>query len=287
MTRSNVVRLGYPKCDMSTSMQELVGSLLAAEGQVIVIDDGALFRPQGEALDSTFIELSPASNICLNPFSIIDEETFESDSRYREEATQFLNLIIGQMCRGPGSTDSVEKALIGSAISEVWRQYKREANITNIAEFLLGRGPNERKAHNLGFALEPFSKGGSYAAFFEGQANLRLEASYCALNLDGMTTKRGAPCLAQRIVLMSVILLVSEKMWHGTGTKIISLIVNKALECSGDEHLKDFIYKASRRPRKNNGIFMSGIPSVDNFYQNKAAMTMLMNASLIKARRND
>lgn len=287
MTKSNAWRLDHLESGMTTSMKELIDSLLDANGQVIVIDDGAPFKPADGLLDGTFIEVSSESNVCLNPFSVINEEMFESDPEYREEATQLLNLIIGQMCRGPGTTNNVEKAVITRAINGVWRQYKGDATITNIAEFLLSLAYREKQAHNLGFALEPFSKGGSYSMFFEGKVNLSLDAPYCAFKFNSPAMRQGLPCIAQRMVLMSLIFLVSEKMLHGRGPKVTSLVMDKAWECLSDEHLNYFVYRASRRPRKHNGVFMSGLGSIDNFYKNKAALNMLMNSSLIKARRND
>jgi conjugal transfer ATP-binding protein TraC len=259
----------------SVAMQEFVTCLLGAGGQVIVIDDGRSFMNSCIMLGGSFVEFSSQSNICLNPFSIVSEDAFELKPDYREEVAQLLNLILRQMCRATGATSDIENALIGEAVAFVWNKHRGKATVTNVADFLLKH--EDSRAKDLGLMLRPFTASGIYARFFEGEANLSLDTSYFAFEFDRLRSK---PDL-QRIVLMALVFLVTEKMFHGDRSRTTSLVIDEGWSFLVGEQFKDFIDGISRRARKYEGQLIVGTQSIDDFYKNPAATAVIQNSEWI------
>lgn len=267
----NVAVIGKSGSGKSVYMQELVSSLRGAGGQVIVIDDGRSFMNSCLLQGGEFVEFSNESNICLNPFSIVREDILEGKADYKEEVMQQLNLIVRQMCRSEGKTSSIENALIGEAIKQVWEAYRTTATITHVAKWLLDH--KDKRAKDLGMMLAPYTDQGLYSRFFEGKANISLDSSFFVFEFDRIKSK---PEL-QRIVLMTLIFLVSEKMFHGDRKRTISLVIDEAWNLLDGNSFADFIGGIARRARKYNGQLITGTQSIDDYYKNPAATAAIQN----------
>ncbi|MBS0636997.1 MAG: type IV secretion system protein TraC [Verrucomicrobia bacterium] len=267
----NIAVIGQSGSGKSVYMQELVSSLRGAGGQVVVIDDGRSFMNSCLLQGGEFVEFSHDSKICLNPFSIVQADILEKRADYKEEVMQQLNLIIRQMCRSEEKTSSVENALIGEAIKCVWEQHKSAATITHVSQWLLSH--KDVRAKDLGMMLAPYTASGLYARFFEGQANISLNSPFFVFEFDRIKSK---PEL-QRIVLMTLIFLVSEKMFHGDRKRTISLVIDEAWSLLDGHSFADFIGGIARRARKYNGQLITGTQSIDDYYKNPAATAAIQN----------
>ncbi|MDF3047699.1 MAG: traC [Candidatus Midichloriaceae bacterium] len=267
----NVAVIGKSGSGKSVFMQELVSSLTGAGGQVIVVDDGRSFMNSCLLQGGRFVEFSGESNLCINPFSIVSAESFEARPDYKEEVMHLLNLIIRQMCRQTMLTDDIENAFIQEAISNVWNEHKGSATVSHIAEHFLKHDDN--RAKDLGLMMIQFTKEGLYSRFFEGQANIKLDDSFFVFEFDKIKSK---PDL-QRIALMVLIFLVSEKMFHGNRSRTISLVIDEAWSLLHGSHFAEFIEGIARRARKYNGNLITGTQSIDDYYKNTAATAAIQN----------
>ena len=266
----NVAVIGKSGSGKSVFMQELVTSLRGAGGHVIVIDDGRSFMSSCKMQEGTFIDFGDTS-ICLNPFSIVNEKEFEDRPDYKDEVIHLLNLIVRQMCRATETTSDIENAIISDAIFEVWNAKKSNATMSDVANCLTQH--DDKRAHDLGIMLTPYTKQGLYSRFFEGSANISLDNPYFVFEFDKIKSK---PDL-QRIVLMLIIFLVTEKMYHGDRKKTVSLIIDEAWGLLHGSHFAGFIEGIARRARKYNGQLVTGTQSVDDYYKNPAATAAIQN----------
>ena len=132
---------------------------------------------------------------------------------------------------------------------------------------------DDKRAHDLGIMLTPYTKQGLYSRFFEGSANISLDNPYFVFEFDKIKSK---PDL-QRIVLMLIIFLVTEKMYHGDRKKTVSLIIDEAWGLLHGSHFAGFIEGIARRARKYNGQLVTGTQSVDDYYKNPAATAAIQN----------
>jgi conjugal transfer ATP-binding protein TraC len=267
----NVAVIGKSGSGKSVFMQELVSSLRGAGGQVIVIDDGRSFMNSCILQQGTFVEFSNESQMCINPFSIINEEAFDTNQDYREEVIQLLNLIVRQMSKSEERTNDVENAFIQKAIFEVIRKHKTKATVSNIASWLLNQ--EDSRAKDLGMMLVPYTKDGIFSRYFEGQASISIEDSFYTFEFDNIKSK---PEL-QRIVLMVLIFLVTEKMFHGNRQRTVSLVIDEAWSLLHGNSFAEFIEGIARRARKYNGNLITGTQSIDDYYKNPAATAAIQN----------
>lgn len=269
----NVAVIGESGSGKSVFMQELVCSMLGRDGQVIVIDDGRSFMNSCQMQGGTFIDFSGSESLCLNPFSIVSEQDFEERPDYKEEVIHLLNLMIRQMCRFSENTSDIENAYIQEAIFYVWDQYKSQASVSHIAAYLSSH--KDPRATDLGLMLAPFTSVGLYGRFFEGQANISLNNNFFVFEFDKIKSK---PDL-QRIVLMIVIFLVSEKMFHGDRMRTISLVIDEAWSLLSGNQFSEFIEGIARRARKYRGNLITGTQSIDDYYENPAGIAAIQNTN--------
>lgn len=267
----NVGVIGKSGTGKSVYMQELVSSLRGAGGQVVVMDDGRSFMNSCLRQGGKFVEFSSESNICLNPFSIVKPEVLETNAEYREEVMQQLNLIVRQMCRSASQTNDIENALISEAITSVWGKYGSQATITHIAECLAKH--QDSRAHDLGMTLGLFSKNGLFGRFFEGEANITLDNDFLVFEFDRIKSK---PEL-QRIVLMTLIFLVTQKVFHGNRRRTTSLVIDEAWNLLAGDSFAEFIGGIARRARRYNAQLITGTQSIDDYYSNPAATAVIQN----------
>lgn len=267
----NVAVIGKSGSGKSVFMQELVSSLVGAGGQVIVVDDGRSFMNSCILQGGSFVEFSGESDLCINPFSIVSSETFDRNPEYKEEVIHLLNLIVRQMCRATGESSDIENAFIAEAIDKVWSEHKRSATMSHVSDYLLKH--EDIRAKDLGIMITPFTGKGLYSRFFEGKSSIKLDSSFFVFEFDKIKSK---PDL-QRIVLMVLIFLVSEKMFHGNRSRTISLVIDEAWSLLHGSHFAEFIEGIARRARKYNGNLITGTQSIDDYYKNPAATAAIQN----------
>src|SRR3546814_3140827 len=78
----NVAVFGKSGSGKSVTLQELCASLCGAGARVVVIDDGRSFEHSAKLQGGAFVEFTLGSGFCLNPFSMIDEESAATDEDY-------------------------------------------------------------------------------------------------------------------------------------------------------------------------------------------------------------
>lgn len=267
----NVAVIGKSGSGKSVFMQELVTSLVGANGQVIVMDDGRSFMNSCILQGGTFVDFGGDTNLCINPFSIVSQATLLTNPEYKEEVMHLLNLIIRQMCRASEVTSDVENSFIQDAIKSVWDQYGTKADVTHVAQYLMSQ--DDSRATDLGRMLNRYARGGLYERFFDGDANISLDQSFYVFELDKLKSK---PDL-QSVALMVLIFLVSEKMFHGDRSRTISLVIDEAWDMLHGTQFAEFIEGIARRARKYNGSLVTGTQSIDDYYKNPAATAAIQN----------
>lgn len=271
----NVAVVGKSGSGKSVFMQELVSSLRGAGGKVIVVDDGRSFMNSCILQGGTFIEFSNENPICINPFSIINENEFRQSIDYRGEVIQLLNMIVRQMCRNEVKTDDFENSIIADTINHVISEKGCDASMNDIQQQF--SCSNEIEGRRLGEMIKPYCSGGTYSRYFEGRSNLSLESELFVFEFERIKSKPEF----QRIVLMVLIFLVTEKMFHGDRKQTTSLVIDEAWSLLHGNSFADFIEGIARRARKYNGNIITGTQSIDDYYKNPAALAAIQNTDWI------
>ena len=245
-------------------MQELVTGLIGAGGEAVVIDDGRSFQHTAEALGGAFIAFGkdPA---CLNPFAMIDAETANHDGDYREECFAMLAGVIGRMARRRGSIDDIEAALIAEAIAAAWDEAGNEADLGTVRKNLEAR--SDRRAADMATSLGPWCPGGAMGRLFAGSNVPDLENALTVFELAELKGRGDV----QAVVLMLVVFLATQRMYHGPRTRAKAIVIDEAWDLLSGEDSKAFLEGAARRARKYRGALITGTQSVNDYYANPAA----------------
>ena len=270
----NVAVTGKSGSGKSVLMQELVTGIVGAGGEAVVIDDGRSFQHTAEALGGAFIAFGkdPA---CLNPFAMIDSGTAGRDGDYREECFAMLAGVVGRMCRRRGGIDDIEAALIDEAIAAAWDEAGNAADLGTVRTHLEGR--EDRRAKDMATALGPWCPGGAMGRLFAGSETPRLDAALTVFELAELKGRGDV----QGVVLMLVVFLATQRMYHGPRTRAKAIVIDEAWDLLSGEDSRAFLEGAARRARKYRGALVTGTQSVNDYYANPAARAAWENSDWV------
>lgn len=270
----NVSIIGSSGSGKSVLMQELVTGLKGAGAAVTVIDDGESFKHMCEALGGHHVKFTLEADICLNPFSLLDEAHAAADSDYRAESLTLVRSMVEQMAKGDERATAEERGLIDGAVAEVWRAKGAAAGVDDIAGVLrLGEqgagGPGPRLAN----ALKPYTTAGLYGAFFNGKATLTVDHPLTVFemkDLEGKTELRA-------VVMLALMFLINQRMMRERAEKN-ALVIDEAWALLGRGAAGDFIAGFARRCRKYGGAVITGTQSIDDYYLTEGAQAAFENS---------
>jgi len=270
----NVAVTGKSGSGKSVLMQELVAGIVGAGGEAVVIDDGRSFQHTAEALGGAFIAFGkdPA---CLNPFAMIDAETAALDGDYREECFAMLAGVAGRMCRRRGAIDDIEAALIAEAIAAAWDEAGNAADLGTVRKHLDAR--DDRRATDLATALGPWCPGGASGRLFAGSNVPDLANAMTVFELAELKGRGDV----QAVVLMLVVFLSTQRMYHGERTRAKAIVIDEAWDLLSGEDSRAFLEGAARRARKYRGALITGTQSVNDYYANPAARAAWENSDWV------
>lgn len=255
----------------SVFVNELAFRYLGAGTKVWIIDVGRSYRNLCELIGGEFIEFADErrNTLCLNPFSMVLD--INSDM-------EMLHPLVAQMASPRGDLDNYSYSVIGSAIMRVWNEKGNKATITDIYELLkTGRlnaeAEQERDLMRLATALEPFTKYGIYASYFEGEANIQFNNNFVVLELEELKSKRDL----QAVVMQLMMYKITQEMYLERSRRKLC-IIDEAWDLMGSGSSATFIESGYRRARKYDGAFGTITQSVEDYYKNPAATAALTNA---------
>lgn len=255
----------------SVFVNEMTYRYLGAGAKVWIIDVGRSYKNLCELLDGEFIEFSDErqNTICLNPFSMIIDISADME---------MILPLIAQMASPREPLDNYGYTALGSAIKRVWDAKGRAATITDIYELLkTGRlsveGEYERDLSRLATALEPYTRHGVYASYFEGEANIQFDKDFVVLELEELKSKKDL----QSVVMQLIMYRITQEMYRDRSRRKL-VIIDESWDLMGSGASGSFIEAGYRRARKYGGAFGTITQSVDDYYKNEATKAAINNA---------
>lgn len=255
----------------SVFVNEMTYRYLGAGAKVWIIDVGRSYKNLCELLDGEFIEFSDErqNTICLNPFSMIIDINADME---------MVLPLLAQMASPREPLDNYGYTALGSAIKRVWDAKGRSATITDIYELLqTGRlsseGEYERDLSRLATALEPYTRHGVYASYFEGDANIQFDKDFVVLELEELKSKKDL----QSVVMQLIMYRITQEMYRDRSRRKL-VIIDESWDLMGTGSSGSFIEAGYRRARKYGGAFGTITQSVDDYYKNEATKAAINNA---------
>jgi len=186
-------------------------------GSIIrIIDIGGSYKKMADMLGARYLDFSPDSNICLNPFTNIIEP---------EEELSAIATVFAQMAYANSKTgceDIEEINLFYWAVNWAWHQKGQAADANTVWEFmkLFPTGPgmeqhkeydeNKKlieKARKLGFLLMNFTSHGFYGKFFCGPSTFDIRNDqFVVLELENLKVKPDLYKIVTMLIINAVTL---------------------------------------------------------------------------------
>ena len=268
----NVAICGKSGSGKSVLLQEMCAALRGAGAKVVVIDDGRSFEHSVKLQGGRFVEFTISAGFCLNPFSMIDANRAAEDEDYRLDCFAMIKAIVAQMARYSAPLSDTERGMIDKAVNLVWGAQGSSATITLVGEALIAYG-NETGI-DLATALAPFMAGGTYAAFFEGQASLDLDADFTVFEMSDLATREEL----RSVVLAGVMFLTSQAMTRSPRSVRKLLLIDEAWAMLKGGSMGEFVETYARTCRKYGGALATATQSLNDYYKSDGATAALENS---------
>ena len=248
--------------------QEIIMSILGTGGRVWTIDRGESYKHICELLDGLYLRFDHETQICLNPFTRITDDSFNDD-------LPMLKALVAHMASPSETLGAMESAWIEQTLKEVWAEHKQHMTVTHLFNTLKADG-DKRKA-DLADCLFPYTKDGVYARFFEGDNNLNLNNPFVALELKDLDAM---PDL-QSLVLLLLMMRITEDMYHGDRTQRKLCVIDEAWKLMGSGNAGTFIEEGYRTARKYEGAFLTVTQGINDYYKSGTAQAAFENSDWV------
>jgi conjugal transfer ATP-binding protein TraC len=263
----NITVVGRSGSGKSVFMQELLMNALGNGTRVFVIDVGRSYEKMNKILGGQGIEFSKHTQICLNPFTHISGSTEDI-----EDSLSMIRSVIATMAAPIQGTTDYENALIEKAIQQAWLEKKNKATITDVAKKLSSMEGEDPK--RLSIMLVPYSKGGGYSRYFEGENNVNFLSPMVLIELEELKEKKDL----QSVVLQLFIMTITNQTFLGSRQTPFHICIDEAWDLLRGGQTGLFIETLARRLRKYNGSLVIGTQSIEDFYAAPGAQAAFENS---------
>jgi type-IV secretion system protein TraC len=203
----NACVVGTSGSGKSVFMNELALGYLGTGARVWVIDAGRSYENLCRRLDGQYLEFTPASDLSLNPFSLVTD---------LDEDMEMLKPVIAQMISPQEPLPQYEMSQLDIALRQVWYQAQSQVRLptlTELAEHLKtackdDEGKCDVRVRNMGIQLFPYTEDGAHGRWFEGPANVRFDADLVVLELDELEAKKDL----QGVILLLLMYLITNEI---------------------------------------------------------------------------
>jgi conjugal transfer ATP-binding protein TraC len=271
----------------SVFTEELITSVLGVGGRAWVFDRGRSYEHLCQLLGGQFIEFSPQSDICLNPFTNIrnwsgtpedDAPTGEEQGQARDRAGAegvMLKYVVAQMVNPDKSPDPMAMGWIERALNSVWQERGTEGDITAVRDVLAAS--SDRRQRDLADSLYPYTRDGFFGRYFNGRSNLDLNRDFVVLETQELDAR---PEL-QSVVVLLLMLRITQAMYLGERERRKLCVIDEAWKLMGRGNAGQFIEEGYRTARKFEGAFATITQRVNDYYKSGTAQAALDNADFL------
>jgi conjugal transfer ATP-binding protein TraC len=216
------------------------------------------------ALGGEFLEFSPESDICINPFELVQN--------YSEESEMLVGLVLA-MAFPTGQPTDFQIGKLKEVMASSWVTMAHSMTIDDIADRLYH--DEDQRAKDMSTQLFPFTSNGEYGRFFVGHNNVNFGNQLTVLELEEL---KGREHL-QQVVLLQLIYQIQQTMYLGNRQTRKLCIVDESWDLLSKGNVSRFIETGYRRFRKYNGAAITVTQSVNDLYKNPAGVAIAENSA--------
>lgn len=267
----NAVLVAQSGSGKSFWTQRLVTDYLAEGAKVWVIDSGRSYQKLAAGVGGTFMEFSPDSDICLNPFTAFLSER-GGDFKNIDDDMDIISSLIERMAAQRDPLGDLDMETIRKAIRQTFIENQGHTTVQDISNWLSAQSANPR-AKDLALRLDSFAYG-QYAKFFNGHANVNMSNDFVVLELDDLKNQRQL----QQVVLLQLVAQITNEMYMTRGRKKI-LIIDEGWALLDDPVMARAMETAYRTARKADGAVITVTQGIADLYNSPSGRSMIDNAA--------
>ncbi|WPL15728.1 conjugal transfer ATP-binding protein TraC [Thiorhodovibrio winogradskyi] len=243
---------------------ELIASSLSAGARCWIVDVGRSYQKVCEALGGQFIAFQADSDLCINPFELVQ--------RWEEEADVVL-AIITAMAAPTEPLGDYRTAGLKRVLKQVWDALGPKMTVDAIAEALLRE--DDPRLQDVGRQLYAFTSQGEYGRFFNGANSIRFTAPLVVLELEELKSRRHL----QQVVLLQLIYQIQQAMYLGERGQQKLVVIDEAWDLLTQGDVGRFIESGYRRFRKYGGAAVTVTQSLADLYANPVGRAIAENSA--------
>jgi conjugal transfer ATP-binding protein TraC len=240
-----------------------IDDYLAEGAKIWAIDSGYSYLKNCAANDGEYITFSDESDICLNPFTHVEDIDDDMD---------LLKAILAKMAAPEAGLDDFRMAALEEAIKATWVRYGNHSSVTAVAEWCLSQ-PDIR-VQDIGKQLYPFTRHGAQGRWFDGYNNLRLDKSFVVLELKELEQKKNL----QRVVLLQLMTRIANEMFNTPGRRKL-FIIDEGWEQLDDPVVAKALEAFYRKVRKAKGCVLVVTQNIGDFYNSANGKAIVANSA--------
>ena len=261
-TNQNVFCCATSGSGKSFQVNFIAFNYYACRALVRIIDIGGSYKKMANMLGARYLDFQPDTDICLNPFTYIQEP---------EEELKSVSAVFAQMAYSNSDSkkcDDTEMNLIRNAVRWAWQQKGQEADSDTVYTFLMqfpdapGSDLDEmadnkkliESARKLAFNIREFTSHGFHGKFFTGPSSFDIRNDeFVVLELENLKVQ---PDL-YRVVTLLIINAVTQDLYLSDRSRPRLIIFDEAWQfLDKGAMIAPVINEGYRRARKYNGSFM-------------------------------
>lgn len=243
--------------------QGLIRDYLAEGAKVWAIDSGASYFKFNRMVGGEYIEFSNESEICMNPFTHIDDLDDEMD---------VLKATLAKMASPEDGLNDHQMSILEQAITSVWQKYGRNATPSAVSQWCVEQA-NNPEANRLATQLFPFTSG-AYTRWFNGPNTLDMNKDFVVLELQDLKGRKAL----QQVILLQIISRINHEMFLTRGRKKI-LVIDEAWELLDDPMMAKALVAIYRKARKSQGAIIVVTQSVADLAKSENSKAIIDNST--------
>ncbi|NBS15705.1 MAG: DUF87 domain-containing protein [Gammaproteobacteria bacterium] len=243
---------------------ELIVSSLAEGARVWVIDVGRSYMNLAESLEGEFMAFNPESNLCINPFDLIQN--------WEEEADVIAGLVTS-MAAPTEKLSDFQSASLKRILRDVWEEKGKAMTVDEVAQKL--KAESDQRIIDLGEQLFPFTQRGEYGRFFHGRNTVRFRGDLTVLELEELKGRKHL----QQVVLLQLIYQIQQAMYLGERDRPKIVIIDESWDLLTLGDAATFMEHGYRRFRKYGGSAITITQSVNDLYRTPTGRAIVENSA--------
>lgn len=247
----------------TVTAEQLICDSLAVGGRAWIVDQGRSYEKLCSVLGGQFIEFSESSDICLNPFTHIDG---------LDEDMEILKAMFAKMAAPEAGLDDFRMATLEEKIKAAFSVKGHDADVTEVAAQCLNS--DDSRIRDIGKQLYPYTRGGSYGRWFNGENNVDLTNDLVVMELQELANKK----TLQQVVLMQLFASIGHEMYLTHGRKKL-LLLDEAWSLLNDPLMGEAIVAAYRKVRKHDGTAWLVTQNIADLYDSPNGRPIIDNSA--------